>query len=152
MRTGPGTFLVDSNILVYSVDVSEDVKQRRSIDVLSRLDLSQRGALSAQILGESYNSMTTRIAIPLAASEAETIIVAYSESWTVFDLNASVVREAIRISHQHQLAYWDGLLFAAARMNGASVLLTEDMQDGQVVDGVTIVNPLEDSFDLMLLD
>jgi predicted nucleic acid-binding protein len=152
MGDAPNTFLVDSNILVYSVDVSEDTKQLRAIEVLSRLDLSQRGAVSAQVLGESYNSMTTRIAIPLAGPAAEAFVLGIAETWTVIDLDAGVVSEAIRISRRFQLSYWDGLLFGAARLNGVSALLSEDMQDRQIVDGVRIMNPLDDSFDLALLD
>jgi len=152
MRDALNTFLVDSNILVYSVDVSEDAKQLRAIEVLSRLDFSQRGFVSVQVLGESYNSMTTRIAIPLAGPVAEAIVLGIAETWTVIDLNANVVREAIRISRRFQLSYWDGLLFGAARLNGVSTLLSEDMQDRQVVEGVKIMNPLQDSFDLTLLD
>lgn len=152
MTSGPSTFLVDTNILVYSVDVTEAAKQIVATEVLSRLDLSGRGVLSAQILGESYNSMTRRIAVPLPDDDAASVVEGFADSWPVVSLSSAIVSEAMRISSTHQFSYWDALLLAAAGAYGAVSLLSEDLQDGQVVEGIRIANPLSPAFDLTLLD
>ena len=44
----------------------------------------------------------------------------------------------------HKYSYWDGLILASALKNSCSILYTEDMQDGQVIEGeVQIVNPFK---------
>jgi predicted nucleic acid-binding protein len=51
--------------------------------------------------------------------------------------------KASRLRTQHQFSYWDSLIVAAALEAGCSVLYSEDMQDGQVIDGrLSIRNPL----------
>ncbi|MDR1634943.1 MAG: hypothetical protein LBS27_08530 [Bifidobacteriaceae bacterium] len=47
----------------------------------------------------------------------------------------------IELSRTHQLAYWDGLVIAAAAGAGCPLVLTEDLADGAVIGGVAIRNP-----------
>jgi len=51
------------------------------------------------------------------------------------------VLAAIDLHRLHGFSYWDSLILQCARQSGCSVLLSEDMQNGQIVDGVKIVNP-----------
>ena len=39
------------------------------------------------------------------------------------------------------MAFWDAMLWATARRAGVGVLVSEDFQDGQTIEGVRIVNP-----------
>jgi predicted nucleic acid-binding protein len=48
---------------------------------------------------------------------------------------------ALEISERYGFSIWDGLIVAAAIEARCSVLLSEDMQHGQVVEGVRIENP-----------
>ena len=48
---------------------------------------------------------------------------------------------ALRLSDRYGFSIWDGLIVAAALEARCSTLLTEDMQHGQVVEGVRIENP-----------
>jgi predicted nucleic acid-binding protein len=50
------------------------------------------------------------------------------------------------------MSYWDALLWATSKLNSVPTYLTEDLSHGQVIEGVRILNPLRDDFDLALLD
>ena len=39
------------------------------------------------------------------------------------------------------LSYWDALIVAAAQLSGTRYLLSEDLQDGQDLQGPVVVNP-----------
>lgn len=41
----------------------------------------------------------------------------------------------------HQLSFWDGLILAAAVTAKSAELLTEDLSDGQNLQGVLVRNP-----------
>jgi predicted nucleic acid-binding protein len=69
----------------------------------------------------------------------------------VVALTPPVVLEAARGSRDFQLSYWDAQLWATARMNQIGVVLSEDFQDGRVIEGVRFVNPFSTSFDLSAL-
>ena len=56
-------------------------------------------------------------------------------------IDADLVRDAIAMSRDAQLSYWDGLILAAARLAACDVLLTEDLQSGATIAGVRIENP-----------
>jgi predicted nucleic acid-binding protein len=52
------------------------------------------------------------------------------------------VLRATDIAELSQLSFWDALIVAAAEQAGADQLLSEDLNDGQAIAGITVVNPL----------
>ena len=59
-------------------------------------------------------------------------------------LGSSVAKKENRSPVPHErakYAFYDCLIIAGAKRAGAETLYTEDLQDGQVLDGLTIVNP-----------
>jgi predicted nucleic acid-binding protein len=48
---------------------------------------------------------------------------------------------AAELSRRHRIRIFDGMILASAILSGARTLLSEDMQDGRVVESVTIRNP-----------
>lgn len=59
----------------------------------------------------------------------------------VYARDASLLEDACGLQDRHALSFWDALVVAAAVRLGCSHLLSEDLQDGQSLDGVTVVNP-----------
>ena len=55
-----------------------------------------------------------------------------------------LVRAAVRRSRVSRLSYWDSLIVETALSAGADVLFTEDLQDGQIIEGLRVVNPFRD--------
>ena len=53
----------------------------------------------------------------------------------------AIVAEAIGYHERYQLRYWDALILAAAKHSGCVTVLSEDLNEGQLYDGVTVVNP-----------
>jgi predicted nucleic acid-binding protein len=147
----PSDFLVDTNILVYVYDTTDAAKQRRAIAVLDQLRLRRSGALSTQILGEYFVTVTRKIPVPLMPARAERSITNYVRSWTVYDLTPLVVLEALRGVQRYQFSYWDGLIWATAKLNGVPNVLSEDFSNGAMLDGVRFLNPLLPTFDLIRL-
>ncbi len=47
----------------------------------------------------------------------------------------------MRIQERHLLSFWDALIIAAARQGGAKTILTEDLNHGQLIEGIRIENP-----------
>jgi len=62
-------------------------------------------------------------------------------AWPLTVLDYAAIRAAIRLADQAQLSFWDALIVAAAARAGATVLYTEDLNDGQEILGVRIRNP-----------
>jgi len=152
MRNGPSTFFLDTNVLVYAYDTTDAQKRARALEVLERLGSGQGGALSAQVLGEFFMTVTRKIPQPLTLEEAERSVSHYVRSWTVYDLTEQSVLEAMRAVRQYQLAYWDGLIWATAKLNRVPTILSEDFQNGILLEGVRVQNPFAEDYDLSVLN
>jgi predicted nucleic acid-binding protein len=131
---------VDTNILVYAFDASAGVKQKVAQALLLHLWDTKTGCLSVQILQEFFNAVTRKIPKPLSIDEAAPIVSAFS-TWPVFAPTEVDVLAAIALCKQAQLSFWDAMLVRAAAESRCVVLWTEDLNDGQVIEGVQIRNP-----------
>jgi predicted nucleic acid-binding protein len=151
MTNGSSAFLVDTNVLVYAYDPSDGDKRKRSIEVLESLGTRQMGSLSAQILGKFFVTVTRKIPSPMTEAEAERSVTNYARSWVVYDLTKSIVLEAMRGLQRHRLSYWDSLIWATAKLNNVPNILSEDFNDGALLEGVRFLNPFTASFDLAWL-
>ena len=130
---------LDTNILLYSLspNAGEAVKRARAEALLDDDD----GAVSVQVLQEFYVQATR----PTRAGRLpHDLAIAMIDSWIRFkvqDMTLAIMLEAIKIMQANRLSYWDGAIVAAARALDCRVLYSEDMNHGQVVAGVRIINP-----------
>ncbi len=108
-------------------------------------------ALSTQVLGEFFVTVTRKIPTPLSDEQAERSVANYIQSWTVFQVTSFVTLEAIRGVRQHALPFYDALIWAVARLNQVPLILTEDGQHDRVIEGVRYANPFHRDFDLAAL-
>ena len=83
----------------------------------------------------------------MSTAEIYTQIERYEKTMRVMPVTSSIVLEAIRGVRDHQLAFYDAQIWAAARMNQFAYVLSEDFNTGSTLDGVTFLNPLEEHFD-----
>ncbi len=134
---------VDSNVLIYAHDVDAVSKRDVAKRLLRDLWLTRTGVLSTQVLHEFYVNVTRKIRTPLPKVEARRIVRTYLP-WCVAP-EAGDVNEAFRIEDEAGISFWDSLIVATAVRSGATRVLSEDLNPGQVISGVTVVNPFEES-------
>ncbi|MEW5990824.1 MAG: PIN domain-containing protein [Chloroflexota bacterium] len=131
---------VDTNVLLYAHDASETVKQPVAAAALTDLWRHRTGTISTQVLQEFYVTATRKLAQPLTRAEAREVVELYS-TWPVVTIDPAVVLAATRTEEDHQVSFWDALILESARVAGAEILLSEDLQHGQEIGGVRIENP-----------
>ena len=137
-----GKMFIDTNILIYAFDVSAGKKHQVASHILSDLWNSGLGVLSTQVLQEFYVNVVQKIQKPIDQKMAKTIIRDLLK-WQVVVNNGDSILDAIDISEKYGYSFWDSLIIEAALTGGVSVLLSEDLQHGQVISGVTIRNPFK---------
>ena len=145
-------YLLDTNVLVYSVDGNEPEKQARALDVLARVGrpspAGPTGGLPAQALAEFSRVAMGRLKPPVPADDVYRQIDLYERTFPVHPLTPAVVLEAVRGVRDHQFAYYDAQIWAVAKLNQVSVVLSEDFASGSTVEGVTFVDPFAEGFDV----
>lgn len=135
---GADVFFADSDLLLYYVDPVDQDKRARAAAWLDRLWESGSGRLSWQVLHEFYWNAVRKMG--LSTKDARELVEDLA-MWRPVDASLGLFREAWQWTDAAQLSYWDALIVAAAIRTGARYLLTEDLQNGRVLDGLTIINP-----------
>lgn len=131
------TFL-DTNVLVYAVDRHDPRKNRIARAIIA--DLETPFAVSAQVLNEFYSVATRKLDPPLPPSIASATVRKLAAG-RVVGIDAQLVLAALDVSVNNQLSIWDALIVCAANRAGCHTLLSEDLNHGQVIEGVAVVNP-----------
>jgi predicted nucleic acid-binding protein len=131
---------VDSNILLYAVDEADPGKQRVARHWQSELWKSRLGRVSFQVLSEFYvNALRLRPeAVDEVRAEVRDLLV-----WNPVVADAALLERGWKLQDRYRLSYWDALILAAAKTASCGYLLTEDLQPGQKLDGVEVVNPFQ---------
>ncbi len=139
-------YLIDTNVVLYTIDPRDSAKQLRAVQVLWQLSSSDNAGLPAQVLAEYANVTLKKFRLP--ASNAFENLQNLTSSFTTYPLSPAVVLEAVRGVRDHQLAYFDAQIWAVAKLNQIPIVLSEDFNAGARLEGVQFLNPFEKSFDL----
>jgi len=131
---------VDTNILVYAHDLDAGRRHEVAKDIVSKLWESRTGVLSTQVLQEFYATLTRKIPNPLDKSVVRRLIRNYSH-WEVVVNNSDIILQASEIEESHRISFWDALIVSAAFSENAATIFTEDLNHGQVLEGILIKNP-----------
>jgi predicted nucleic acid-binding protein len=136
------TIFVDTNVLLYARDSSEPEKQPIAARWLEALWEQHRGRLSYQVLSEYYVSVTRKLRPGLDREIAQADIRDLM-SWRPVRIDSQLLEDAWWLEGRFGLSYWDSQIVAAARAGGCRYLLTEDLQHGQDLDGLLVMDPFE---------
>lgn len=135
-----GKSFVDTNILVYAHDTDAGQKHAIAGDLLVDLWESGNGVISTQVLQEFHVIVTRKVRYPIPSNTARRLIRNYLE-WEVVVNSGPIILHAVDIEQTHHLSFWDALTVAAAYSTNAGIIFTEDLHDGQQIEGITIQNP-----------
>ena len=130
----------DTNIFVYQFDQDAPEKRARARALFEQHVREGSLLLSVQVLQELYVTLTRKLAVPLSVQDAREVVAALTEL-PIVQNDAPMTLAAIDLSLRRQLSFWDALIIVAARRGGASVLLSEDLQHGQDIEGIRVENP-----------
>ena len=133
---------VDTNVLIYAHDLDAGRKHVRAAAIVADLWERENGIISTQVLQAFYVKVTRKIVKPLTPAAARGIIRNYL-AWRVEPNEPSAVLLASEIGERNRISFWDALIVAAAIDGRAEQTLTEDLQAGEVIEGIQIVNPFQ---------
>jgi len=129
---------LDTNILVYTLDGHDSEKQAGARSIVRNVVEDQLPVISTQVLQEFYSASTTKLKVdPMITKN----IVHNLGNMEVVPVDLTTIEQGIDISVLFRLSFWDGLIISAAEQARCALIFSEDLNDGQTVRGVRIVNP-----------
>jgi len=127
---------IDTNVLIYAFTSDEPDKQEITIKLIENC----QPVVSTQVLREFSNVLLKKGNV-----SNETIKETISEITaitSVVDEDVSLILHAIDINARYKFSFYDSLIVVSALNSQCQVLLSEDMQDGQIIEGsLRIVSP-----------
>ena len=142
----PAENFIDSNIFVYMLDISAPAKRQRARELVYGLLGDRTGCISYQVVQEALNVLIGKLGEPPDAVGAflDEVLVPL---WQINHINATpdLYRNGLRIQARYGFSFYDSLIVAAALGAGCTTLYSEDMQNGQQVEGLTIRNPFAET-------
>ena len=133
-----GKVFLDTNVLVYAQDADAPDKRQRSRALIAAVVAAGSGVISTQVLQEFYVTATRKMGVPPLAAKS---VVQSFRLFEVVQLSPDLIEQAIDRSVLSQLSFWDALIVAASVASGCTTIFSEDLNAGQVIDGVKITNP-----------
>ena len=130
---------VDTNVFFYARDDRMPEKQQQCIAWLGELAARSRGRANLQVVNE-FTSIALRRMPHLPANDVFSMADSIA-AWGSSALAMETMRAARRLCERNRYSWWDCLLLAAALELGCTHFLSEDLQDGQRIESMTIVNP-----------
>jgi len=136
--TGP--VFVDTNVLVYRHDDRHQAKQARAEAWYQFVWRLRLGRLSFQVLQELYSVLTRKLVPRFDLHEARALVRDLA-AWQPVAVDLHLIRDAWALQDRYSLSWWDALIVAAAQASDCRVLLTEDLQHGQMFGTVRVIDP-----------
>lgn len=134
-------FFIDTNILIYTIDNHYPKKKKICRKLVTKLFEDNSGIIYTQVLQEFYYTAVNKL-----KSDPEIIkaLLKSFEDLEIVQINTAIIHNAIDCSIVNTISFWDALIISTAETANCNKLLSEDLNNGQFINCVEIVNPFPD--------
>ena len=130
---------LDTNIFVYMFDETDPIKRQRAETLVRDSLTNMTGCISYQVVQETLNVLIQRLNVSVESTMQmlDDILIPLWQT----NPTTSLYRTGLRVQSRYGFSFYDSLIVAAALEAGCTRLYTEDMQHGQQVQQLTILDP-----------
>jgi len=146
--SGSPRVLIDTNVFVYRVDPADPRKRGMATAMLRRLRLAGDAVVSAQTVSEFASVLLGHRAHELSAGDVGAAVAEMVRAWPVTLVRPRTIELALTGRERFGFPFYGAQIWAAAKLSGATIVLSEDFADGTVSDGVRFADPFAEGFDL----
>ena len=132
MSAGSKKFF-DTNVLLYLLS-ADSAKAQRAEELVA-----ETGWVSVQVLNEFASVASRKLRMPL--SEIRECLEPIRSICAVEPVTVETHTRGLDVAERRGLSIYDSMIIAAASLAGCDTLYSEDLQDGQRIDGLLIRNP-----------
>ena len=125
---------LDTNILLYLFSEDEHEKSTVCATALKKYSC----ITSTQAINELCNVFTKKWKLPI--EDIETAVQDIKKICDIRLVDLTIVSRALEIHKKHGYSYYDCLMLSVAIFNDCKYILSEDMKDGHIIDGLEIAN------------
>ncbi len=129
---------LDTNILAYAEGVNGSARKKAALELVRKLPESST-FVPVQVLGELFRVLVGKAGF--SGVQTRAAVLGWQDTFPLIETSPAILLAATDLAVHHVLSIWDAIILSAASAAGCRLLLSEDMQDGFIWSGVTVVNP-----------
>jgi len=134
-------YFLDTNIFIYSFDQSDSAKRDKALHLISDALSQSKGIISYQVVQEFLNAALNKFIKTLKIRDCEKYLTVVLEPLCQVYSSIDLYHKALEISERWQFSFYDSLIISAALQSQCPILYTEDLQHGQKIFDLEIINP-----------
>ncbi|MEQ9373748.1 MAG: PIN domain-containing protein [Imperialibacter sp.] len=135
-----GKVFIDTNFLIYLFSEDDQIKKVHCTQLIDSLRDKVVLVWSTQVMQEFYRVMTVKHHIP--PQVVKDILQLFDDFELVIN-NKETINTAIDIQTVNKISFWDSLVISAATQAKCTTILTEDLNSGQLIQGVYLQDPFK---------
>lgn len=134
-------FFIDTNVFIYQLDRADPRKHAVADGIVREALATGKGCVSSQVVQECLNVALHKAEVPLSLADARAYLDAVLLPLMQITVGEALYHRALDVQGRWRFGFYDSLIVAAALMAGCRTLLSENLQHGQKLDSLTIVDP-----------
>jgi predicted nucleic acid-binding protein len=134
-------YFIDTNLFIYQLEALEERKAATADRIIRKGIETRNACISFQVVQECLNTALRKAEIPLSTDETKQYLDNVLAPLFRVPASRSLYRRARDLQTYYRYGFYDSLIIAAALDAGCTLLYSEDLQDGQRIEGLTIRNP-----------
>ncbi|MDD4933680.1 MAG: PIN domain-containing protein [Methylacidiphilaceae bacterium] len=128
----------DTNVLAYAEGINGAERRDVALNLIRRLP-QEAAVVPVQVLGELFHLLVRKDG--KSRSDARDALLSWRDTFPVVETSPEVVLAAADLATDRQLGIWDAVILSTASQAGCRLLLSEDLHEGFIWAGMTVVNP-----------
>jgi predicted nucleic acid-binding protein len=133
---------IDTNVMVYADDAAFPQKQAAAATLIAKRYRDGDAVISSQVMQEYYDAAMNKLKL---APEFAVERLRFFSNFQVVSATPQLVIAATDLHRLRNLSFWDSLILQAAITSGCDTLYSEDLNAGEIINGVKIINPFLDA-------
>jgi predicted nucleic acid-binding protein len=144
MKPMNDSIFVDSNIFLYAfTQIDDDSKDEeiRKQEIASNIILGNI-SISTQVINEVSNNFIRKLGF--SNSDVKEFVESCYSRYNIINFSQELFVIASELRAKYNLSYYDSMIVSAGLKSGATILYSEDMHNGLIVENqLQIVNPFK---------
>lgn len=132
---------IDTNVFIYHLDTSDARKHALADTIVRNALVTGQGCISTQVAQECLNVALRKAAVALSVKAAHQYLEVVLAPLIQVATTAPLLARAIDNQVRWGFSFYDSLIVAGAQVAQCRVLFSEDLQHGQDLNGLRVVNP-----------
>ncbi len=134
-------FFIDTNIFIYQLDTTDRHKHQVAEKIIRDALTTGNACISSQVVQECLNVILRKAEVALSPEEARSYLDAVLAPLMRVTASEALYHQALDVQARWRFSFYDALIVAGAMAAGCRTLLSEDLQHGQALDSLTVIDP-----------